>query len=213
VVIPRAAGVASAIGLITSDPTAERILTRLMPADTADPAVVAAVFGEIEAQAIRELPGSEGDLVIERAVEVRFLGQAHQLTVPAPPGPVSKATITEITQAFADSYRHIYGIELDAPIELVNFRVRVARPVEKLAPLPYPLDEASSPDPSGARPVAFAGAALAPCPLYGWEQLAPGSRVVGPAVIEGYDTTVVVPPAHVVESDRWWNLLIRPGSA
>ena len=40
VVIPRAAGVASAIGLITSDLTAERVLTRLMPADTADPAVV-----------------------------------------------------------------------------------------------------------------------------------------------------------------------------
>ena len=37
-----------------------------------------------------------------------------------------------------DSYRHTYGIELDAPIELVNFRVRVARPVEKLAPLPHP---------------------------------------------------------------------------
>jgi len=210
VVIPKAAGVASAIGLITSDPTAERILTHMMPADTADPAVVATIFAEIEAQAIRELPGREGDLVVERAVEVRFLGQAHQLTVPAPPGPVSKASITEITQAFVDSYRHTYGIELDAPIELVNFRVRVARPVEKLAPLPHPLAEASTPDPFGARPVAFAGAALAPCPLYVWEQLAPGSRVVGPAVIEGYDTTVVVPPGHVVDSDRWWNLLIRP---
>ena len=73
--------------------------------------------------------------------------------------------------------------------------------------------QAGTPDPFGARPVAFAGAALAPCPLYLWEQLAPGSRVVGPAVIEGYDTTVVVPPGHVVESDRWWNLLIRPASA
>ena len=63
VVIPRAAGVASAIGLITSDLTAERVLTHLMPTDTADPAVVAAVFGEIEAQAISELPGGGGEVV------------------------------------------------------------------------------------------------------------------------------------------------------
>jgi len=212
VVIPRAAGVASAIGLITSDPMAERVLTRLMPAVTADPAVVAAVFDEIETQAISELPGGEGDLVTERAVEARFVGQAHQLTVPVPPGPVSKASIRGITQAFAEKYLLTYGIELDGPTELVNFAVRVSRPVEKLAPLPHPVESAGAPDPFGERPVAFADAALAPCPLYLWEQLVPGSRLVGPAVIEGHDTTVAVPPGHVVESDRWWNLFIRPAS-
>jgi N-methylhydantoinase A len=57
VVIPRAAGVASAIGLITSDLVAERVLTRLMPTEEADPAVVGAVFDELEEQAVRELPG------------------------------------------------------------------------------------------------------------------------------------------------------------
>ena len=60
--------------------------------------------------------------------------------------------------------------------------------------------------------MAFAGAELAPCPVFLWERLPPASRVVGPAVIEGYDTTVVVPADHVVETDRWWNLLIRPAS-
>ena len=58
-VIPRAAGVASAIGLITSDLAAERVLTRLMPTDEADPAVVAAVFAELEELAVKELPGGE----------------------------------------------------------------------------------------------------------------------------------------------------------
>ena len=212
VVIPRAAGVASAIGLITSDLAAERVLTRLMPTDTADPAGVAAVFDEIEAQAVRELPGGEGELVVRRAVEARFRGQAHQLTVPAPPGPVSTASIAEIERAFLDRYREAYGIDLDAPTELVNFRVRVSRTVEKLTPVPHPAGAASTPDPSGERPVAFAAAELAPCPVFSWERLAPGSRLVGPAVIEGYDTTVVVPPGHLVETDRWWNLLIRPVS-
>jgi N-methylhydantoinase A len=213
VVIPRAAGVASALGLIASDLAAERVLTRLMPTDTADPAVVAAVFDALEAQAVGELPAGAGELVVSRAVEARFRGQAHQLTVPAPPGPVSEASIAAIERAFLDRYRHAYGIQLEAPTELVNFRVRVSRTVEKLTPVPHPSGAPTSPDPTGERPVAFAGAALAPCPVFLWERLPPASRVVGPAVIEGYDTTVVVPPDHVVETDRWWNLLIRPASA
>jgi N-methylhydantoinase A len=212
VVIPRAAGVASAIGLLTSDLAAERVLTRLMPTDTADPAVVAAVFDEIEEQAVRELPGGEGELVVHRTVEARFLGQAHQLTVPAPPGPVSAASIAEIERAFLDRYRHAYGIDLDAPTELVNFRVRVSRTVEKLTPVPHHAGATNAPDPSAERPVAFAGAELAPCPVFSWERLPPTSCLIGPAVIEGYDTTVVVPPGHLVETDRWWNLLIRPAS-
>ena len=211
VVIPRAAGVASAIGLITSDLVAERVLTRLMPTEEADPAVVGAVFDELEEQAVRELPGG-GELVVRRAVEARFRGQAHQLTVPAPAGPVSAASIAEIDRAFLDRYRDAYGIDLDAPTELVNFRVRVSRTVEKLAPVPQSAGTTSTPDPSGERPVGFAAPELAPCPVFSWERLAPGSRLVGPAVIEGYDTTVVVPPGHSVETDRWWNLLIHPVS-
>jgi N-methylhydantoinase A len=216
VVIPRAAGVASAIGLITSDLAAERVLTHLMPTEGADPAVVAAIFDEIEEQAVGELPGGEGEgeVVVHRAVEARFRGQAHQLTVPAPPGPVSSGSIAAIERAFLDRYRHAYGIDLDAPTELVNFRVRVSRTVEKFTAVPRHAGatRTSTPDPSGERPVAFAGAELAPCPVFSWERLPPASHVVGPAVIEGYDTTVVVPPGHLVEADRWWNLLIRPAS-
>jgi N-methylhydantoinase A len=211
VVIPRAAGVASAIGLITSDLVAERVLTRLMPTEEADPAVVGAVFDELEEQAVRELPGL-GELVVRRAVEARFRGQAHQLTVPAPAGPVSAASIAEIERAFFDRYRDAYGIDLDAPTELVDFRVRVSRTVEKLTPVPHHAGASGTPDPSGERPVGFAAPELVPCPVFSWERLAPGSRLVGPAVIEGYDTTVVVPPGHSVETDRWWNLLIHPVS-
>ena len=157
--------------------------------------------------------GGGGQLAVSRSVEVRFLGQAHQLTVPAPSGPLHESSIADITRAFVDRYRDVYGIELDAPTEFVNFRVRVVRTVEKMAPLPFPVGAITSPDPSGERPVAFSGFDLTPCPLFRYEQFSPGSRVHGPAIIEGYDTTVVVPPGHVVETDRWWNLLIHPGSA
>ena len=216
VVIPRAAGVASAVGLIASDLVVERVLTRVMPTDSAGPDAVASVFEELEVQAIDELPPGQGELAIGRSVEVRYRGQAHQLTVPAPAGPVSAASIAQINQAFIDHYRHTYGIDLDAPTEMVNFRVRVARTVDKLAPVPQdPSANVATPVRTGERLVAFADAAPAPapCPVYLWETLEPGSRVEGPAVIEGSDTTVVVPPGRSVETDRWWNLVIQSGAS
>ena len=189
----------------------DNAITRLMPTEEADPAVVGAVFDELEEQALRELPGA-GDLMVRRAVDARFRGQAHQLTVPAPAGPVTAASIAEIERAFFDRYRDAYGIDLDAPTELVDFRVRVSRTVEKLTPVPHRARATTTPDPSGERAVGFAAPELVPCPVFSWERLAPGSRLVGPAVIEGYDTTVVIPPWHSVETDRWWNLLIHPVS-
>jgi N-methylhydantoinase A len=208
VVVPRAAGVASALGLIASDLTVERVLTRTMPTDTASPVAVAAVFDEIEVQAIDELPPGRGELVITRSVEVRYTGQAHQLAVTAPSGPVSAASIAVIERAFIDRYHDVYGIELDAPTELVNFRVRVTRAVEKLSPVPQEVRGVVAPPmPTGGRPVTFADATL-PCPVYAWEGLEPGNRLEGAAIVEGNDTTVIVPPGWSLETDRWRNLII-----
>jgi N-methylhydantoinase A len=214
VVVPKAAGVASAVGLIAADLIAERVLTRTMPTDAADPAAVAAVFDEIEAQATSELPPGRGDLVVDRSVEVRYRGQAHQLGVTAPSGPVTADSITAIEQAFIDRYHAAYGIELDAPTELVNFRVRVTRTVDKLTPVPRAARaDVTAPLATGERPVTFADVATMACPVYAWEDLEPGSRLNGPAVVEGSDTSVIVPPAWSVETDRWWNLVIaRAGS-
>jgi N-methylhydantoinase A len=46
-------------------------------------------------------------------------------------------------------------------------------------------------------------------PVLDWARLEPGARFAGPAVVEGPDTTVVVPPAWHVTVDRWANLLLR----
>ena len=222
VVVPHAAGVASAVGLIASDLVVDRSLTRLMETASAPADAIESVFAELEAEARSELPdgpvadaparsagGSSSvasELVVSRSVDVRFRGQAHQLTVTADGDPAA------IHAAFRTCYLETYGIDVDGPTELVTFRVRVVRPVEKLTPArhPEPPGGPAEARPVGARPVRFAGGAgFVPCPVFSWTALAPGSVVPGPAIIEGPDTTVVVPPNFGGRLDPWSNLILR----
>ncbi len=213
VVVPHAAGVGSALGLIASDLTVDRVRTRLLPLDAASAPAMAACYAEVEALAVAELPpgdGLERDVRVDRSVDARYRGQAHQLTVPAPGGPITESTLAAINHAFADRYRTAYGIVLDNPIEMVNFRVRVTRTVEKLSLVPH---AAASPAPAavaaGGRRVTFSGGDPVRCPVYRWADLEPGMGLDGPAIVEGVDTTVVAPPGCHVELDRWRNLILH----
>jgi N-methylhydantoinase A len=223
--VPRAAGVASAVGLIASDLVVDRSVTRLMPTASATPDVLAAVFAELEAAARTELPddspadgpagapsvgapsaGAAGGLMVSRSIDVRFRGQAHQLTVDAEGGPDA------IHAAFRACYLETYGIDVDGPTELVTFRVQVVRPVEKLTPARHPEPPGGPVEAQavGTRPVLFAGAGgFVSCPVFDWTVLGPGSLVPGPAIIEGSDTTVVVPPLFSARVDPWSNLILR----
>jgi N-methylhydantoinase A/oxoprolinase/acetone carboxylase beta subunit len=167
-------------------------------------------LAEIEALAVAELPPGEGAVHVDRSVDVRYRGQAHQLTVPAPGGPVTASTITAIGRAFAEHYHATYGITLDAPTEMVNFRVRLLRNVEKLSPLPHdPATEVLTPVPAGQSSVVICGTDAASCPVHRWAALEPGMQLERPAIVEGADTTVAVPPHCQVELDRWRNLILR----
>jgi N-methylhydantoinase A len=218
VVVPHAAGVGSALGLIASDLTVDRVRTHLLPLEAASVPAVADCFAEVESRAGAELPpreGEEGEARLERSVDVRYRGQAHQLTVPAPGGPVTEWTLSTIGETFADRYRAAYGIVLDGPAEMVNFRVRMTRTVEKLSLQPHAgAGPAAIAVPGDRRRVTFRGGDWALCPVYPWGGLQAGTRLDGPAIVEGSDTTVVAPLGCQIELDRWLNLVLhRAGSA
>jgi N-methylhydantoinase A len=211
VVVPHRAGVASALGLVVSDLAVDEARTCVMASTAVSPAEVAAVYRELERRAADKLPPGGGELTVTRSVDVRYRGQAHQLTVPAPGGAVTAASIEQVARSFGSLYRDTYGIDLDAPTEMVSFRVRVVRQVEKLSPI-------ARVGATGGAEKALIGHRAAwldgsrrfvDCPVYEWEKLEPESRLSGPALVEGPDTTVVVPSTASVHVDPWENLVLR----
>jgi N-methylhydantoinase A/oxoprolinase/acetone carboxylase beta subunit len=178
------------------------------------------VFAALEQRGRDDLAGAGTDgtdpVTVERSVDVRFRGQAHQLTVAVPGGRLTDADLRTVVRAYHDRYRAAYGIELHAPVQLVSFRVRVVRTVDKLDPHPGPLGPPNAPTPDGERLAYFPElGGFTPVPVFAWSTLQPGEVLTGAALNDGADTTVVIPPGWVATVDGWLNLRLAttPGPA
>ena len=105
--------------------------TRVVGLEEADPLEIAGWFEALEARGRDALAAGTDELVVTRAADLRFHGQAHQLTVPLPDGAFGTEDVSSVAKRFHEVYRQAYGIDADAPVQLVNLRVRVVRVVEK----------------------------------------------------------------------------------
>ncbi len=206
VAVPWAAGVASAVGLISADLGVDRVRTRLIAAEPENAAQAEELFAELEAACRAELE-VEGPTTVARSVDARYRGQAHQITIPVTEQPLTEDDMPALVSRFHEHYRHTYGVDGAASVELVNFRVRLVRVVDKP---PAPADTAAgrAADPT-AEPVDATAALVdtrsvhfaerggyAPTPVYAWARLPVGAELAGPCLVDGSDTTVVIPPTH-----------------
>jgi N-methylhydantoinase A len=210
VVVPWGAGVASAIGLVSSDLSVDLVRTRMLDLEAADTSALTDMFDELEARGRDELGDASATFSVTRTADMRFQGQAHQLTVPVPDGPLGHEDLSALSKRFHEVYRQTYGIDADAPAQIVSARVRVVRMVDKLSPRPHPVAERdASVALAGERAASFAEAGgFTATPVFDWSRLEPGCRLAGPAIVEGPDATIVVPPGYSAAVDRWRNVLL-----
>ncbi len=112
VIVPPRAGALSAVGLLCSPRQRELVRSWPTPADHEGVAeALAALAGEAEAAV-----GGRADVEIETALDCRYAGQSHELTVP---------TVDD----FADEHRRRNGYARPgAPVEVVALRARARRP-------------------------------------------------------------------------------------
>jgi N-methylhydantoinase A len=204
VLVPPAPGVLSALGMIAAAPARDYSRTVMLPAAEAGPSRLAAGFAPLEALAQERL-GAEhgaGRIELRRALDMRYTGQSHELTVPY-------AMDGTIAGAFHAAHAARYGYARPvAPVEIVTLRLTAVAPV---TPPPLPRREPGGPDPSaarvGRRPVWFAGGPLDTA-LYDRAGLRPGNFLAGPSVLYQYDTTTVIPPGWAAVVDVHENLIL-----
>ncbi|MEU4100334.1 hydantoinase/oxoprolinase family protein [Streptomyces tanashiensis] len=216
VVVPRFPGAFSAWGMLGTE--VRRDLTRqfFTPGADLDGGAMARALAGLEDESLAALAEQGvpvGRQRVEHVVEMRYEGQDYTLAVPllAATEPAGEGFLATAAARFAALHERRYGHATpEAPVEFVTLRSTALGALPEAAPVPYAAEEAAS-DTVRQRPVVFGGRSYDTTVLRR-EGLAPGQRVVGPAVIVEATSTTVVPPDSSVTVDENGFLVIKVGA-
>ncbi|WP_251343997.1 hydantoinase/oxoprolinase family protein [Haloplanus halophilus] len=212
VVVPRSAGVLSALGLLISDVVYEDGVSTVRPWAEVEPATLTERFEALAADRRARL-ADEGyppeRRRFERAVDLRYRGQSFDLRIPLPDGDLDGDDLSAVADRFHERHERRYGhASPDEPVELVTVRLRSRGVVDPPA-LSMAEGGTADPDPRTTRRASFADDRHE-TPVYDRSTLATGAAFDGPAIVEGVESTAVVPPGAEASVDDLGNVVIEP---
>jgi N-methylhydantoinase A len=220
IVVPPRPGAFSALGLLCTDVLHDYIRSELCALDRLDAAHAERTFHELEAKAASELAEEGLDpraAVFEREFDMRYAGQGYELRVPlvaARGGErgLDSESLSATRARFDDVHARIHGhAAKEKSVEIVSYRLRVRVPVPKFSPQAHTARPPASPQPDavkGKRGVFFDAQESTETTIYDRDRLGVGAAFAGPAIVEQFDATTVVPPGWNASVDRYGNLIL-----
>ena len=204
VLVPVAPGVFSAAGLLLSEIEHEFVRTLPVRGAAASPEVLETAYAELEADAERTLLAeglARDQIVVTRFADIRYVGQAYELTLPVAAG---APDLGGIAADFHAEHHRTYGhASADAPIDVVNLKL-TARAAEN-GNTPYDpsegLGSTGAQSPSTRRAYFGATHGSLETPVICRAALLDAPPREGPLIVEEYDATCVVPPGCRVTLD------------
>jgi len=214
VVVPAAAAVFSAFGMMMSDLRRDYFVTQLVDLVEGAGAVIEGIFTQAEGQA-RATFETEGvdpaRMDFLRYGKFRYQNQEHTTEVLLE-GEVTDTALDKIANDFHEAYEREYTYRLDAPVEMVGVHLVARAEVGKLEMQPSEIGpEDAKPAHKGRRKVDYALEGKHEADIYDGTKLVPGMKFTGPAVIEDPGTTIVIHPGNRVEIDAYRNTHIHLG--
>lgn len=221
VIVPPYPGIAAAMGLIATDMVYEYAATTYQRLSKLDVPALQARFEELEEQAARQLEedGIPADrIVIQRIAEARYLGQGYELRVDVGSGQIDDAWVEKVRADFHDIHEREFTRRFeDSDIEIPNIRVRGIGLMPELA-----TTELEAGDESPDEALRHEGEAWflvdgaleqVTTRYYDRAALQAGNRLEGPAIVNQYDSTTVIPPGIGAHVDRFGSIVIEVGAS
>lgn len=211
-IIPVAAGVASALGFLVSPVASEFLFSYVHDLDQMDWARVNRFLEEKEAEGMDFLAknGVEpAQARVHRVADMRYAGQGHEIAVQIPNGTLGEEALEEIIANFNAAYALRYNRSIaGVPIETVTWRTVVSGPEPHFFPRQL-LAEGDGLAQKGTRSIYFPGGdGSCNVPVFDRYQLSPGTELKGPAIVEEKESTTVVGPDSRLRVDAFRNLII-----
>jgi len=213
VIVPPAPGLFSAFGLLFSEVEHHIVRSYLRRLADVDVAELHGLLGRLAAEADATL-ADEGYGPEARALtweaDLRYVGQSFELTIPFGARALTPGALSDLAERFGQEHERTYGHRaVDEPVEIVSLRL-TARGVPTGPRVPERLHVHRAAQPAGASRRVYFG------DKHGWLETPVidrgnlrGVRCEGPAIVEEYDATTVVPPGCQARLDEWGNIAIE----
>ena len=211
VLVPPAPGILCAMGILMSDLRHDLVATNLMALAAVEEAQVWAALEplRVQGETLLDADGVPTDARrVETFVDVRYIGQSFELSLPIAEG----AGLEALAEAFHSAHAHKFGhADRDAPVEIVNLRVLA---VGETPPLVLPEVEAGEQTVAAdalvtQRDVFFeVDQSWHKTPVYRREHLRVGNEIAGPAVIDEVSSTTLLRPGDHSRVDELGNIII-----
>jgi N-methylhydantoinase A len=216
VLVPPNPGNVSAFGLLTVDVKNDYVQTHVSLADALDPTDLTAAFDALTAQAATALTKEgfdEEQHSFVRTADLRYFGQAFEVRVPVPEGPVDAGVLDQVAARFHAEHTALYGYDFagdpSQQVEWVNLRVSGIGPIQRPEIQRVALGDGAPVEPKGRRDVCFDPAeGYVDTPVLWRPDLAPGTTVTGPAIIEEFGSTVPLHPGFAARIDEYLNIIV-----
>ncbi len=214
VLFPAHAGTLSALGLMGADLVLTFVRSLVLPWREVGPLLLRRVLDEFRESASQRLVTagvSREEVRLEVAADIRYRGQGFELTVPLPGAELGQDIARRLAQAFHRTHEELYGYSSpEDPLELVSLRMTAVAATDK-PPVPHPPAggnlRAAALDP---REVYFGGEhGWTSCPVFERERLPACARLPAPSVVEGDESTCLIPPGVEASVDAMGNVQVE----
>ena len=220
--VPLGAGVMSTVGFLSAPLAFDFVRSWPTQLDEVDWNRAGRLIAEMEKEGeslLTESGVSKADIQHTRTVDMRFVGQGHEIAVSIPNKSLSKDDAETLKQSFDEVYKSLY--ERAGPpvaVEITNWRVVSSGPkpdvrlqVENSNQLAAKVTDTVK----RTRPAYFPRSRTNPksgfveTKVYDRYALAPGMKFEGPAIIEERESTVIVGPEAKCSIDEHYNLVVE----
>jgi N-methylhydantoinase A len=219
ILVPPRPGAFSALGLLCTDVVHDYVRSELKALDEVTPEHAESAFATLEDKARAELMTEGLDAPaarFARELDLRYTGQGYELRTPLDglfETHLSAASLAAVRVRFDERHAQIHGhAARERPVELVSYRLRLRvivpkyQPVAETAP---PVPRSTETAIKGRRRIYISGRDSVHAVLFERDRLDIGATIAGPAIIEQFDATTVIPPLWSGKVDAFRNLILR----
>lgn len=212
VIIPYSPGTFSALGMVLSDIKSDHVHSKLLTKEQINTTFLNEVYLNLDKQGIDELEKqdvSEQNRILIRTCDMRYFGQAFEISVPVPHKSLIEKDIDNIIEMFHKLHEQTYGHSMRKdPIEFVNYRVSAIGTFAKSNLINDTEQTKPTKQSKKSNDVAVFDGKKYNISVVNRSSLMVGDKITGPSVIEEMGATTVIYPNHIAEIDKLKNIII-----